>query len=62
MFRLENRAQTLIFILPHFDQKSVKMTILIKHFLHLVHLKIITGACFVLTAYNWQKLKSILLT
>ena len=37
MFGLENRGETFIFMLPHFDEA---MTILISHFLHFSALKI----------------------
>ena len=45
MFGLENRGETLIFMLRHFDET---MTILISRFLHFGALKILTGDYFVL--------------
>ena len=45
MFGLENRGETLIFMLRHLDET---MTILISHFLHFGALKILTGNYFVL--------------
>ena len=45
MFGLENRGETLIFMLRHFDQT---MAILISHFLRFGELNILTGDYFVL--------------
>ena len=57
MFGLENRGETLIFMLRHFDKT---MTILISHFLRFGALKISTGDYFVLRInqiiYSKQKI------
>ena len=45
MFGSENRGETLIFMLHHFDKT---MTVLILHFLRFGALKILTGDYFVL--------------
>ena len=57
MFGLENRGETLNFMLRHFDKT---MTILILHFLRFGALKILTGDYFVLRIsqimYSKQKI------
>ena len=57
MFRLENRGETLIFMLRHFDKT---MTFLILHYLRFGALKILTGDYFVLRMnqiiYSKQKI------
>ena len=49
---MENRAKTLIFLLRHFDQKSVKTTILISHFLHFGALKLLTDGNYLVLGIN----------
>ena len=57
MFGLENRGETLIFMLRHFDET---MAILISHFLRFGELNILTGDYFVLRInqiiYSKQKI------
>ena len=60
MFGLENRDETLIFILCHFNET---MTILISHFLNFGALNILTGDYLVLRInkiiYSKQKLDTL---
>ena len=53
MFGLENRGETLIFMLRHFDET---VTILFSHFLRFGALKNLTGYSFTLyrVAYKWR--------